>query len=113
MAVDAVGHEALLDPARTELLDAGAEIDGVIEVEALPAVDHDVVVVAERLPQRGHQRDVLSHALVAAHRAVAYEPLLRGVAAGLAGERAFPDQAEILDRIAEHRSVGRDAVAGR
>src|SRR5271169_522168 len=112
VAVDAVGHEALLDPARSVLLDAGAEIDGVIEVEALPAVDHDVVIVAQRLPQRRHQRDVLSHALVAAHRAVANEPLLRGVAARLAGERAFLHEVDVLDRIAEHRSIGGDAVAG-
>src|SRR5271170_1595520 len=113
VAVDAVGHEALLDPARPVLLDAGAEIDGVIEVEALPAVDHDVVIVAQCLPQRRHQRDVLSHALVAAHRAVADEPLLRGVAARLAGERAFLHDVDVLHRIAEHRSVGGDAVAGR
>ena len=79
----------------------------------MPAVDHNVVVVAQRLPQRRDERDVLSHPLVAAHRAVSNEPFLRGEAARLAGEGTFPDAAEILDGIAEHGSIGGDAVASR
>src|SRR5579883_90930 len=113
MAVDAVGHEAFLDPARPELLDARAEIHRIVEIEALPAIDHDVVIVAERLAQRAHQRDVLFHAVMAAHRPVADEPFLRGIALFLIAQRALLDLAEILDGVAEHRGVGRDLVAGR
>ena len=110
VAVDAVRHETFFDPARPEFLDARTEIDGVIEIEALPAIDHDVVIVAERLAQRAHQRDVLLQAVMAGHRAMANEPFLRGEALFLVGLRPFAHLAEVLDGVAEHRGVGGNFV---
>ena len=94
IAVDAIGHEAFLDPARAELLDARAQIDGVIEVEALPAIDHQLIIVADGFAQRAHQGDVLVQALAAGRRPVADEPFLRGVAPLLIGPRPFAHLAE-------------------
>jgi hypothetical protein len=113
MAVDAIGHETFLDPARAEFLDARTEIDRVVQVEALPAIDHQVVVVAERFAQRAHQGDILVEAFIARHRPVADEPFLRGIALGLVSLRPLADFAEILDGVAEHRGVGRHLVARR
>ncbi len=80
IAVDAVGHDAFFQPARAVLRDPAGEVDDVRHVHRLPAIQHDVVVLAERLAQRAHQLDVLVHALGAAHRAMPEEPFLRGVA---------------------------------
>ncbi len=113
VAADAVGHHALLQPARPELGDAVEQVQRVANVERLPAIEHQVVTVAERLAQRPHQGDVLPQALAPAAGSVAEEPLLGAEATSLQHKRALPHQAHVEHVVAERGHVSGHAVPRR
>ena len=108
VGVDAVRHGRLFKPARVELLDLFRHLLRVGQVPAEPAVEHDVVIVAHRFPERAHQLYVLLEALRPIHRPVAEEPLLRPVSLRLVLECALADQGRVFHVEAEHAGICRD-----
>src|SRR5262249_28514124 len=99
------GHEYLLQPARPVLLDALAEVDRVVVAHALPTVEHDRIVFAERFAEGPDEANVLRESLGTTHRAVPEEPFLRGVSELAVANRALAHLAEIFDRVAEHARI--------